>query len=155
MANTDLLFKQFDNELNVTPTKKDSLMTSKDHLRTKIRDYFTKNHPEYKPTFFIQGSYKLKTLIRTKDDTCDLDDGVYFKENPDNVTGTTLQSWVKDAVNGTTDATPEHKKKCIRVDYKADIILICPFLYLIVKLTNIQVSPLRILIYRVMILKNS
>ncbi len=119
MANTDLLFKQFDNELNVTPTKKDSLMTSKDHLRTKIRDHFAKNHPKYKPTFFIQGSYKLKTLIRTKDDTCDLDDGVYFKENPDNVTGTTLQSWVKDAVNGTTDATPEHKKKCIRVDYKA------------------------------------
>ncbi|MDD3078458.1 MAG: hypothetical protein PHH37_05050 [Paludibacter sp.] len=119
MANLDSLFKQFDNELNVTPTKMDSLMTSKNHLRTKIRDYFLKNHPKYKPTFFIQGSYKLKTLIRTKDDTCDLDDGVYFKENPDNVTGTTLQSWVKTAVDGTTDATPEHKKKCIRVDYKA------------------------------------
>lgn len=119
MANLDSLFRQFDNELNITQTKKDSLMTSKNHLRTKIRDYFTKNHSSYKPTFFIQGSYKLKTLIRTKDDTCDLDDGIYFKENPDKVTATTLQSWIKAAVDGTTDATPEHKRKCIRVDYKA------------------------------------
>jgi len=119
MANLDPLFRQFDNELNITTSKKDALMTSRDNLRTKIRNHFSKNHPNYAPTFFIQGSYKLKTLIRTKDDTCDLDDGVYFKTNPDNVTGTTLQRWVKEAVDGTTDAIPEHKKKCIRVDYKA------------------------------------
>ena len=94
-------------------------MESKNHLREKIRSYFKKNHDGYTPDFFIQGSYKLKTLIRTKDDTCDLDYGVYFKNNPDNVSGTTLQKWVKEAVDGTTDATPIHKKKCIRVDYKA------------------------------------
>lgn len=94
-------------------------MESKDHLRERIRNHFEKNHDGYTPKFFIQGSYKLKTLIRTKDDLCDLDDGVYFKSNPDNVTGTTLQSWVKEAVDGVTDATPTHKKKCIRVDYKA------------------------------------
>ena len=88
-------------------------------MRDKIRDYFKENHKDYKPKFYIQGSYKLGTLIKTKDDTCDLDDGVYFKENSEDVTGTTLQNWVKDAVYGTTDATPTHKKKCIRVDYKA------------------------------------
>lgn len=119
MANLDTHFKSFDHELNILSSKKDSLMTSRDHLRTKIKDYFAKNHPDYKPTFFIQGSYKLKTLIRTKDDTCDLDDGVYFKSNPEHVTGTTLQTWVKESVDGTTDASPVHKKKCIRVDYKA------------------------------------
>lgn len=119
MANSDQLFKQFDNELNITTSKKKALITSKENLRIKIKDYFSKNHPNYKPQFYIQGSYKLKTLIRTKDDTCDLDDGVYFKENPDNVTGTTLQSWVKRAVDGTTDATPQHRKKCITIDYKA------------------------------------
>jgi hypothetical protein len=59
------------------------------------------------------------TTIRTKDDTCDLDDGVYFSSNPDDVTGTTLQKWVKSSVDGTTDATPAHRKKCITVDYKA------------------------------------
>lgn len=119
MANLDSLFKQFNNELNITSSKKDALMRSKNNLREKIRDYFSKNHPYYLPRFYIQGSYKLKTLIRTKYDTCDLDDGVYFKENPEAVSPTTLQRWVKEAVDGTTEATPEHKKKCIRVDYKA------------------------------------
>lgn len=59
------------------------------------------------------------TCIRTKDDTCDLDDGVYFDHNPNNVTCTTLQKWVRDAVDGITDSTPSHNKMCITVDYKA------------------------------------
>ncbi len=119
MANLDYLFKVFDSELTITNSKKDKMMASKDYLRDKIRKHFKQNHEGYNPKFFIQGSYKLKTLIRTKDDTCDLDDGVYFYNNPNNVTGTTLQKWVKEAVDGTTDATPTHKRKCIRVDYKA------------------------------------
>lgn len=119
MANCNNLFIEFNGNLNITKTKKDSLITSKDNLRTKIKKYFVEKHPNYKPTFYIQGSYKMNTQIRTKDDTCDLDDGVYFKENPDNVTCTTLQRWVKEAVDGVTDSTPSHRKKCITVDYKA------------------------------------
>lgn len=119
MANLDNLFREFNDELCITATKKSKMIASKDHLRNKIKDHFKKNHPGYTPKFYIQGSYKLKTSIRTKDDTCDLDDGIYFNSNPDNVTGTTLQKWVKEAVDGTTDATPIHKKKCVRVDYKA------------------------------------
>ena len=49
----------------------------------KIKDYFNENHPEYKPTFYIQGSYKMGTTIRTKEDECDLDDGCYFIPKPD------------------------------------------------------------------------
>lgn len=119
MANLDYLFKEFNSDLFITDSKKKKMMSSKNHLREKIRCYFEKNHDGYTPKFFIQGSYKLNTLIRTKDDTCDLDDGVYFYSNPDNVTGTTLQKWVKESVDGTTDATPTHKRKCIRVDYRA------------------------------------
>lgn len=119
MANLHYLFQEFNTELSITNSKKAKMMESKDHLRERIKNHFEKNHDGYTPKFFIQGSYKLKTLIRTKDDLCDLDDGVYFKCNPDNVSGTTLQSWVKEAVDGVTDATPTHKKKCIRVDYKA------------------------------------
>ncbi len=120
MANLNSLFRQFDNELNISKTKKERMICSRDNLRETITAYFKENHPSYVPKFYIQGSYKLTTLIRTKEDTCDLDDGVYFKENPDNVTGTTLQKWVKEAVDGITTVTPTHKKKCIRVDYKAD-----------------------------------
>lgn len=72
-----------------------------------------------KPSFYIQGSYKMGTTIRTKDDTCDLDDGVYFENNPEDVDCKTLQSWVKDAVDGITDSTATHKKNVITVDYKA------------------------------------
>jgi hypothetical protein len=119
MSNCDKLFKDFNENLKITTKKKASLKTSKDALRKRIVDYFAKHHPKYKPMFYIQGSYKMKTTIRTKDDTCDLDDGVYFKSNPDNVTATTLQKWVKDAVDGVTEATPSHRSKCITVDYKA------------------------------------
>ena len=59
------------------------------------------------------------TMIRTKDDTCDLDDGVYFKSNPDNVTCTTLQQWIKDAVDDITDSEPSHRKKYITIDFQA------------------------------------
>jgi hypothetical protein len=128
MANLDTLFRKFDKELSITHTKKYALMKSKNNLRDEIREHFSKNHPSYSPIFYIQGSYKLRTLIRTKDDNCDLDDGVYFKDNPDEVTATTLQRWVKEAVDGTTDATPEHKKKCIRVVYKAGYSIDLPVL---------------------------
>lgn len=119
MANCDNLFKEFNDELQIPKSKKDAMKVSDDQLRKKIKDYFEKEHPKYKPTFYQQGSSKTKNRIRTKDDTCDLDDGVYFKDNPDNVTGTTLQGWVKAAIEGTTDATPSHRKKCITNDYKA------------------------------------
>lgn len=119
MNQLDKLFKEFYSELQVTPTKLDSLKKSKDNLREVIKQYFAINHPKYTPKFRTQGSYRFKTLIRTKDDTCDIDDGVYFKDNPENVSSGTMQGWVKDAVMRITDACPSHKKMCITVDYKA------------------------------------
>lgn len=119
MANLNTLFLRFNNELAITASKEARMISSKDNLRDCIRKYFKNNHPSYSPSFYIQGSYKLRTTIRTKEDKCDLDDGVYFVSNPDNVCGTTLQRWVKEAVEGITGSTPTHKKKCIRVDYSA------------------------------------
>ncbi len=119
MANCDKLFKEFNGNLQITKTKRDAIKKSDDALRERIRKHFKENHPNYTPKFFQQGSSKTKNRIRTKDDTCDLDDGVYFESNPDNVTGATLQRWVKDAVDGTTSASPSHRKKCITVDYAA------------------------------------
>jgi hypothetical protein len=119
MANSHSLFQTFNSDLQITQTKTDRLMSSRDNLKSKIESYLKNNHSEYKTEFFIQGSYKMKTMIRTKDDTCDMDYGVYFKNNPDNVTCTTLQTWIKNAVDGTTDDI-QHRKKCITVNYKAD-----------------------------------
>jgi hypothetical protein len=119
MANCYKLFSKFNDNISIPTTKIDKMIVSKDVLRKKIVDYFKKNHPNYKPKFYIQGSYKTKTAIRTKDDTCDLDDGVYFDKNHNDVKPETLQLWVKKAVEGTTNATPSHRSKCITVDYRA------------------------------------
>ncbi len=101
---------------------------SKEALRKRIVEYFKANHPDYDPKFYIQGSHKMKTGIRTKDDICDLDDGVYFFREPD-VEPTTLQSWVWDAVNGHTDKKPEHRKKCIRNIFSGDYEIDLPVYY--------------------------
>ena len=118
MANLNSNFLDFYADLQITGTKKKSLTTSHNNLRKKIKNYFKAKHPELTPSFYIQGSYKMGTTIRTKEDECDLDDGCYFIPKPD-VSASTLQKWVFDAVTGTTDATPSHKNKCIRVKYAA------------------------------------
>jgi Second Messenger Oligonucleotide or Dinucleotide Synthetase domain len=124
MANCDDLFREFQDEISIPSKKRDRMLTSKKGLRDRIRKDFKEKHPGYSPKFYVQGSDKMKTAIRTKDDICDLDDGVYFMRKPD-VTATTLQQWVKDAVDGYTDTEPEHRKKCIRNifinDYEIDM----------------------------------
>jgi hypothetical protein len=125
MANCNHLFKKYHEEISIPKLKKDRMSSSKEGLRKRIRKYFKENHPEYDPKFNIQGSAHplMNTAIRTKDDICDLDDGVYFLREPD-VSATTLQEWVKDAVDGYTETKPEHRKKCIRdffvKDYEID-----------------------------------
>ncbi|MBO9732602.1 MAG: hypothetical protein J7623_28425 [Chitinophaga sp.] len=128
MADCHGLFQSFHEEISIGKAKKDKMMNSKNGLRSRIRKYFKENHPEYEPKFYIQGSYKMKSGIRTKDDICDLDDGVYFFREPD-VAATTLQGWVWDAVNGYTDATPEHRKKCIRNIFSHDYEIDNPVYY--------------------------
>lgn len=128
MANCHKLFGGFNTEISLTPNKKTKMTTSKDGIRERIRKYFKENHSEYTPKFYIQGSYKMKTGIRTKDDICDLDDGVYFFRTPD-VTATTLQNWIWDAVNGYTPTSPEHRKKCIRNIFSGDYEIDIPIYY--------------------------
>ncbi|WP_316832947.1 cyclic GMP-AMP synthase DncV-like nucleotidyltransferase [Pedobacter aquatilis] len=128
MANLNHLFGQFQDELALSNSKKSRMITSRDALRARIRKYFKENHPEYLPKFFIQGSYKMGSAIRTKDDICDLDDGIYFFRSPD-VSATTLQGWVWDAVNGYTVTSPEHRKKCIRKTFAGDYEIDFPVYY--------------------------
>lgn len=128
MANCHHLFGEFNTEISLTSNKKTKMTTSKDGLRERIRKHFKEHHPEYVPKFYIQGSYKMKTGIRTKDDICDLDDGVYFFRTPD-VSATTLQNWIWDAVNGYTSTSPEHRKKCIRNIFSGDYEIDIPVYY--------------------------
>lgn len=128
MANCHNLFGEFNTEISLTSNKKTKMTNSKDGLRERIRKHFKEHHSEYVPKFYIQGSYKMKTGIRTKDDICDLDDGVYFFRDPD-VSATTLQNWVWDAVKGYTSSSPEHRKKCIRNIFSGDYEIDIPVYY--------------------------
>ena len=128
MANCNNLFQDFHEEISIGKTKMERMMNSKNGLRKRIRQWFKDNHPDYEPKFYIQGSYKMKTGIRTKDDICDLDDGIYFLREPD-VTSTTLQTWVWNAVDGYTSTSPEHRKKCIRSIFAGDYEIDHPVYY--------------------------
>lgn len=130
MANCHNLFHDYNDEISIPKPKQEKMSGSKNGLRKRIREDFKKNHPGYEPKFHIQGSGspKMRTGIRTKDDICDLDDGVYFFREPD-VSATTLQTWVKDAVAGYTDTDPEHRKKCIRNIFEKDYEIDQPIYY--------------------------
>lgn len=128
MADCHKLFGEYHEEISIGKTKKNKMKNSKNALRSRIRKWFKDNHPGYEPKFYIQGSSKMKSGIRTKDDICDLDDGVYFFRQPD-VTATTLQGWVWDAVNGYTNKEPEHRKKCIRSIFDGDYEIDHPVYY--------------------------
>lgn len=126
MSNCHNLFQTFNGNLNVT--KKKNLMTSRDNLQELIRSHFKEKHPDYVPKFRGQGSYYLGTMIRTKEDTCDLDNGVYFFPKPKE-TATTMQNWVWDAVENATSEKPQHRSKCIRVVYQGDYHIDLPVYY--------------------------
>ncbi|MEC4076170.1 CBASS cGAMP synthase [Myroides odoratimimus] len=123
MANSHNLFQEYHQEISISSKKNEKMKNSKEALRKRIKAWFEKNHPDYKPCFYIQGSYKMKNGIRTSQDICDLDDGIYFFRQPD-VSASTLKDWVKQAVDGHTDTKPENRKKCVRSifvnDYEID-----------------------------------
>lgn len=128
MANCNKLFLDYNKNLTITKKKKDSLKNSKEVLRKRIIKYFKENHSDYVPEFYIQGSYKMGTTIITKDDECDLDDGIHFHRE-EGVSGTTLQKWVKDAVDGATSTDPQHRKRCVRVIYAGNYHIDYPVYY--------------------------
>lgn len=128
MANCNPQFLQFNQDLVIPKEKRDRLTVSRDNCEKRIRKWFNENQPEYTPKFKIQGSYKMKTMIITKDDTCDLDDGVYFLREK-GVCGTTLQKWIKQALDGHVTEPIQHRIKCVRIVYKADYHIDFPVYY--------------------------
>ncbi len=118
MANTNKEFKEYNDNLALTKTKRDKMNESREASRTKIKKHFKENHEGYIPKFWIQGSKKNGTNIRTEDDSCDQDDGIYFDRDPDDsVSGTTLMRWIYDASKDDTTEGAEWKKRCVRKKY--------------------------------------
>lgn len=128
MANCHTLFQDYHKYISIGSKKNERMKDSKEGLRNRIRKWFKENKPDYEPFFYIQGSYKMKNGIRTSEDICDLDDGIYFFREPD-VTASTLKEWVREAVDGYTSTAAENRKKCVRSifvnDYEVDHPVYC------------------------------
>ncbi len=119
MADTNKQFHEYNEELRIPKSKRDTMITSRKKSRKRIEKWFVENHPEYPISFWIQGSHKSHLNIRTRAEDCDQDDGIYVDRNPENsVTGTTLQKWIVEALTGSTSTTPAHKSRCVRNFYK-------------------------------------
>ncbi len=119
MADTNKQFSEYDDNLKIPKSKRDVMITSREKGRQIIKKWFEDNHPDYPISFWIQGSHKNHLNIRTEDEDCDQDDGVYIDRDPeDSVTGTTLQKWIVEALTGSTSTPPAHKSRCVRNFYK-------------------------------------
>ena len=76
------IFLAFDENISIPKNKVQKLIQSRKALQKKIVDYFRLISTVPLPKFYIQGSYKMGTMVLTKDGTYDVDLGVYFLTKP-------------------------------------------------------------------------
>jgi len=118
MANTNSQFQKFNENLKIPSSKISKMNDARESARSTIKEWFKKHKPDYPISFWIQGSHKNHLNIRTENDDCDQDDGIYIDRDPDNsVDGTTLQAWIVEALTGSTAADVEHRSRCVRNFY--------------------------------------
>lgn len=121
-------FINYNKNIKLTTTRKESLKNSRKELRKKIRNWFKDNKSkELQPKFKGQGSFDMNTGINpiptyNEDGEAllkyDLDDGVYFieKEDEDNKKSIdTWHDWIYDSVANHTGEDSIRKTTCIRV----------------------------------------
>jgi hypothetical protein len=128
MANVHNHFLQFEQAVSLSLGKKKKLISSRQGLQKRVSEYFKAHEKYLVPKYYIQGSYKMGTMVMDKEGTYDVDLGVYFLEKP-KVEAITLQNTVKKAVAGITQGGVEHREKCIRVIYKGDFDIDVPVYY--------------------------
>ena len=128
MANVHQQFLEFEKAISITSGKKRKLIASRKALQNRIVKYFKENTQMLVPKFYIQGSYKMGTMVIGKDGTYDVDLGIYFLTKP-NVQPHSLQNYVLNAVKDYTLNSTEHREKCIRVIYAGDFDIDLPVYY--------------------------
>ncbi len=128
MANTHNYFLEFEKRISLSSSKKKKLISSRKALEKRIVEYFKANTKMLVPKFYIQGSYKMGTMVVGKDGTYDVDLGIYFLSKP-TVEPQSLQNYVLKAVSNHTEDGAQHREKCIRVRYKGDFDIDLPVYY--------------------------
>jgi len=121
-------FLAFHQKISIPKNKITELKKSKQALKQRIIDFFKDKKEVTTPKFYIQGSYKMNTMVLDKLGTYDVDLGVYFSEKP-KVEPAILQKWVLQAVKNHTSEPPQHREKCIRVVYRRKFHIDLPIYY--------------------------
>lgn len=130
MADLHSTFKEFDEIIMLSSSKKTTLKTSRDSIRADIRQYFEDNRDKHSVNFKGQGSFMMNTTIKPISNEFDLDDGVYiFGKEEDRPTPQTAHNWIYDAVKNRTSSESKDKNTCVRVIYKSDYHVDLPIYY--------------------------
>lgn len=128
MANAHNNFLKFEQNISLSAGKRKKLIASRKALEKRITEYFKEHAKLLVPKYYIQGSYKMGTMILDNSNTYDVDLGVYFLTKPE-IEPLSLQKNVLKAVEGHTASGIEHREKCIRVVYKGDFDIDLPVYY--------------------------
>lgn len=128
MAHINELLLRFERSIRLDDSKEESLRTSRDALRSVVENYFSRELELAKPTFRIQGSYAMRTVVNPIDEEFDIDDGVYLNhldELPDDPVDWELsphaaQALIVPSVEDQTEAEIQVLPTCVRVRYAHD-----------------------------------
>ncbi len=126
MANSHILFQQFNNLIRLSEKERELLKTARTSLRSRILNRYQGFTQEAKMAnslaFQSQGSFVMDTIIKPfDDDDFDLDDGVYFQGNLTKLQRKTTIDYHKLIVSA-IDKQREieqiiDKDTCVRVKY--------------------------------------
>ena len=118
MANLHRSFDKFNKKISLDSSHKESLRTSRNSVRDKIRKYFQEEEKGYTPKFHGQGSFMMNAIIEPLDGEFDIDDGIYLQvDSKPSEAITTLHRWIYKAVEGHTKEKPIDKNPCVRLVY--------------------------------------
>jgi hypothetical protein len=122
MADLQKEFKTFHDRIVLARSKRESLRTSRNALRDKVRKHFKELLKLNVPKFQGQGSYTMGTIVNPLDGEFDIDDGVYLMHlDTHNKSGwpttETVHRWLVQATEGHTSEKPIDKATCVRVRF--------------------------------------
>lgn len=120
-------FCQFNQRIEPLYEKVKNLRSGHNAIRDVVVRYLS-DKGESEPDFFIQGSYKTKTLIENRDPNCDVDLGVYFQGKP-RASIKTLRYYISDALKFHTSRGTSIKRQCVRLHYVREFHIDLPIYY--------------------------
>ena len=116
-------FKDFDEKIKLTKSRKNSMRTSRNAIKQKICSYHKNTIEVSMPKFKTQGSFILNTALNPVNDNeeVDMDYGVYLNDQPEDVkkwiTPKNAHKRIMDALAGHTQNECISKTCCVRVRY--------------------------------------